>query len=412
MLASIVLLTCPGCGGRAKRGVDMATAQAGETTPAPPKMSGLKKRRLVRRFLYVVILLLVVAVVGLSGAAWYFSSQALDATPDRATYSLQVLALHGSTVEIPRTENTVRPGTYRLQWHGGQIKLGDIVSISREGVVRRFSGSAGGLTVGTHVHFDGFIYSLPAALRLTYQTVNVPDPLGPMPAWYIPGKRSTWVIMVHGRGMNRAEGIRPLSTLVGLGLPVLDISYRNDVGAPASPDHLRHQGASEWQDVQAAARYALGHGAHKLILFGYSLGGSASEAFLHRSPDANYVQAVVLDSPALGWDAVLSFRADQQNVPSLVTELAKRVTAWRLGLWTLADVTGVHTAADLKLPTLMFQGTSDTSAPIAPAAAVARARPDLVSYVLVPGASHTQEWNKNPVLYTTRLKAFLARFLG
>lgn len=404
--------TYQGNAGRAARGMKMATAQVTEKTSAPPETSVLRRRRWPRRLLYVAAVLLVMAIIGLGSAAWYFSSQALDATPDRATYSLRVLALHRHRVEITRTENTVRPGTYRLQWHGGQVMLGDITSISDRGVVRRFSGSGQGLKVGTSVHFDAMIYSSPAALHLPYQTVKVPDPLGPMPAWYIPGKRSTWVIMVHGRGMSRMEGMRPLSTLAELGLPVLDISYRNDVGAPASPDHIRHLGASEWQDVQAAARYAVRHGAHRLILFGYSLGGSASEAFLHRSPDAKYVQAVVLDSPALDWGAVLKFRADQQNIPGPLTELGMQVAAWRLGLSSLADINGVHTAADLRVPTLMFQGTSDTSVPIAPAAALAHARPDLVTYVLVPGASHTQEWNHNPVLYNTRLKSFLAGLLG
>src|SRR5438270_1879053 len=94
----------------------------------------------------------------------------------------------------------------------------------------------------------------------------------------------------------------PFSTLANLGLPVLDLSYRNDVGSPASPDHLYHLGASEWQDVDAGLRYARAHGARHFVLYGFSMGGSIAESFLHHSRLARRVRAVVLDSPALDWN--------------------------------------------------------------------------------------------------------------
>jgi len=350
--------------------------------------------------------------VGIGGVAWYFSPQALQLAPDHPTYSLRVLALRGNTVEVTRTDDTMRPGTYSLQWPaGGRATLGAILSSNQKGVVRRLTGNTQGLKAGTQVHFDLFVYGSPAALHLSYRSINVPDPLGPMPAWYVPGRSSTWVVLVHGRGMSRTEGMRPLRTLAGLGLPVLDLSYRNDVGAPASSDHRYHLGATEWQDVQAGARYALAHGARRIVLYGYSMGGSLIESFLHHSPQAGRVRAAVLDAPALNWNAVFDFRANQLGVPGPITALAKRVVAWRLGLQSLDDVNHVRPGADFKVPTLLFQGTGDTSVPFAANAALARARPDLVTYVQVAGAEHTQAWNANPVAYTARLKAFLTRVL-
>lgn len=356
--------------------------------------------------------LVVIVAASIGGVTWYFSSQALQLAPEHPTYSLRVIALHQNSVEITRTDDTMRPGTYSLQWAGGgRATLGKILSSNQEGVVRRLSGNMQGLAVGAHLHFDIFIYPSPAALHLRYHTVNVRDPLGSMPAWFVPGRSSTWVVLVHGRGQSRAEGMRPLSTLASLGLPVLDLSYRNDVGAPASSDHEYHLGATEWQDVQAGVRCALARGARRIVLYGFSMGGSLVESFLHHSPQAGRVRAVVLDAPALNWSAIFNFRADQMSVPGPITALAEQVVAWRLGLRSLDDVNDVRRGADFKVRTLLFQGTGDTSVPFAANGALARARPDLVTYVQVAGAEHTQAWNANPAAYTARLKAFLTSVL-
>lgn len=370
------------------------------------------QRRWPRRVAVVSIVLIVLIVAGLGGIGWYFSSEALAVTHDHLSYNYRVLALHGHTVTIPQSGNTVRPGTYRLQWRGGQIMLGAIVSKDGQTVTRQFTGSARGLRVGTPTHFDGYIYGTPAALGLRYRSVNIPDPLGAMPAWLVPGKRSTWVITLHGRGMSRSEAMRPLSTFARLGLPVLDMTYRNDVGAPASSDHLIHYGATEWQDLQAGVRYALAHGAHDVILFGFSYGGGTVESFLHRSSYAGKVRAAVLDSPMLDASAIFSFRAAQRNIPGPIVAVAKPIIAWRLGLSSLDETNKLLPNVNYQVPTLFFQGTADTSLPPQRNIELARMRPGQVTLVVFPGAEHTQEWNNNPVRYSRALKSYLTRVLG
>ena len=49
-----------------------------------------------------------------------------------------------------------------------------------------------------------------------------------MPAWQISGRRSTWVILVHGLGGNRADTLAAIPALHVLGFPILAITYRND----------------------------------------------------------------------------------------------------------------------------------------------------------------------------------------
>ncbi|HEX8917894.1 MAG TPA: prolyl oligopeptidase family serine peptidase, partial [Chloroflexota bacterium] len=222
-------------------------------------------------------------------------------------------------------------------------------------------------------------------------------------------------LLVHGHASNRAEGMRPLPTLAGLGLPVLDMTYRNDSGAPSSSDHLYHLGATEWQDVQAGVRYALAHGARNIVLYGYSMGGNLVESFLHHSAYAGRVRAVVLDAPALNWSAVLDWHATHSSLPGLFKDvempLIKQIAAWRMGMWNLDPLNQVRLAGELKAPTLLFHGTSDTNVPITTSAAFARARPDLVTFVPVAGAEHTSSWNVAPTMYTAKLKAFLTRTL-
>jgi uncharacterized protein len=382
-----------------------------QTTVAGPAPSIEGGRRWLKSLVFVTVGLIVLAAAALTGGAWYFSSQLLDVRPDRPSYSLRVLALKHSTIELPRTGSTQRPGVYGLDWPGGRLVLGSIVSLSPHVVDRRITGSTRGLRVGAQVDFGVAVYATPAGFHGRFHSVVVQSALGSMPAWFIPGHRRTWAILVHGYKANRADPLRAAATLMQLGLPVLDLSYRNDGGAPQTGDHLYHLGATEWQDVQAGVRYALMHGARDVVLYGYSMGGGIVESFLHRSAYASHVRAVVLDAPALDWGATLDLAASRRHVPGVLAALTKRVVAWRLGLSSLDTVNWVKSASSIRTPTLLFHGRDDTLVPIGPSIALAHARPDLVTFVPVAGAEHTQSWNVDPIRYATRLKAFLTRIL-
>ena len=148
-----------------------------------------------------------------------------------------------------------------------------------------------------------------AVEELRFRTVTIPEPLGPAPAWLVPGGRKRWAIVVHGMGAPR--GLPLLPVLHNAGLSTIVMSYRNDPGAPPSPDGLTHLGADEWHDLDAAAGYAVQHGARRLTLVGYSMGGAMVCDFLRRSQRAGLVADVVLDSPVLEWRRLLSQAADR-----------------------------------------------------------------------------------------------------
>ncbi len=170
-------------------------------------------------------------------------------------------------------------------------------------------------------------------------------------------------------------------------------------------------GLTELRDLQAAARYALSHGARRLVLVGYSMGGAIVAQFMERSPLARNVAGLVLDAPALSWKAILSFNATEMGLPSFAADPVE----WAIGARIDADWNNLDALAhpgDFHLPILLFHGTEDKLVPIASSDQFAKELPGWVTYYRVPHAGHTEAWNVDPGLYEQRLTAFLARILG
>jgi len=382
-------------------------AAGGSNVTGLPVTPSLKRRHRGRILLFLLLAVVVLALGALFGASWYFSDQLLDVTHTADSYNLSVLSRSLNTVTLTRTAVTAREGVYGLYWPGGHSVIGDIRRLGSSSSTRVLLRSAPGLRAGMHARADVFVYSSPTDVNLHYRNVIVRGRLGPMPAWFVPGVRRTWVIAVHGYTSNRAEAIRPMPTLTRLGFPVLDVSYRNDSGDPPSPDHLYHLGASEWLDLESAARYARSHGASGFVFYGYSMGGNIVESFLHRSSYARYSRAVILDSPALDWSMILDRAAQNRRLPGFLAATTSRVVAWRLGMFSLDPIDQLTARGGVFRRTLLFHCTGDTLVPVRSSDIFAREHGAYITYVRVPGCDHTQAWNVNPGRYDSALDAFL-----
>jgi uncharacterized protein len=323
-------------------------------------------------------------------------------------------------IVLSRSEESVGPGVYGLDWPGGHAIVEGVIRADGHGVTRRLADVRGRLVAGTKVAIDPNTYAgNPAqSIGLPFRSVDVPDELGPMPAWLIPARArrgrasaappSTWAIVVHGINGGREDDLRLAPPLHAVGLPTLLITYREDEGAPRSPDRKHHMGLTEWRDLQAAARYALAHGARRLVLAGMSMGGAIVTQFIERSPLSRSVSGLVLDAPALDWKAILSFNAKEMGLPSFAAIPVEWMIGERIHAeWERADA--LRHTADFHLPILLFHGTADELVPISTSDAFAAKLRSWVAYHRVPGAAHVHSWNVDPRLYDQRVESFLER---
>ncbi len=381
------------------------TLSVTSSTPEKPR------RRTLRIVLTIILTLLVLLLVVIGGIGFYFSNAILEVIHYDPIYTLAVTDVSAHTVTLQRTSDTLTNGEYEIEWPAGQAIVGPIVSTDAHTVTRVLLETTAPLSRGTLTFWMRRVYGgmLKDRLGLTINDVQVPDPLGAMPAWFVPGKRTTWAILVHGRGVTREETLRSFQPLASLGLPLLAISYRNDRGSPASPDGFDHLGDTEWQDLEAGVKYALAHGAQHLVIYGWSQGGAVVEAFQHRSSYAHYVQALVLDAPVLDLRATLAFQAKRLSAPEFIATVAEGIATVRSGLnFDALDQSHLPQPA---IPILLFHGTNDSTTPIAVSDAFAHAHASFVTYERVAHAEHTEAWNTNPQVYDRELTTFLTKAL-
>ncbi|KOV95807.1 hypothetical protein ADL04_19635 [Streptomyces sp. NRRL B-3648] len=343
------------------------------------------------------------------------SDAALKAPPGRPLPTEPRLTVHRTAagqITLTRDLAALRPGTYGLAGDGSHAVVGPVLEAaahSADTVVRRLERvTHGTLAPGDTVWLTPNVYvgDPRAALGLDHEDVGVPGALGTLPAWFVPGDRETWVIAVHGLGATREQAMNVMGFLHRRRLPVLALAYRGDPGAPRSPDGLNHLGETEWRDVDAAVRYAVGRGARRVVLLGWSTGATMALRAAEHSTVRDRIAGLVLDSPVLSWEATLRALARARHTPQPLLPLAVRAAQGRAGLH-VDRVAEIVDPARLRVPTLIVHGPQDQVAPWEFSRRLARRRADVVALHTVAQAPHAAMWNADPAEYEERLRRFL-----
>jgi pimeloyl-ACP methyl ester carboxylesterase len=337
----------------------------------------------------------------------------------------EVLAVGDEEVCFPGgDEEMSRPGRYGIYWTTGHAVVGPVIA-RREGCVARVLERVdeGTLRPGRVGIGHVSVGDPRTAWGLDFDDVVACSDAGPMPCWEVPGERSsdpaalagggcdpaTWALLVHGYGGSRASTLDVLPLVHRLGMPAIAVGYRNDPGAPASPDGRYHLGATEWRDLEAAMRHAVGRGAERLLLVGWSMGGAIVMQALVRSELGRQVVGVVLDCPVLDWRAVLAVQARRRRVPAPLLALAIRLVELRIGSsFDALDWTVPERAGQVDVPVLVFHGASDPLVPLATSEAFARVAP-CAELEATPLAGHVGSWNVDPAGYERTLSRFCRR---
>ncbi|MGV2983748.1 alpha/beta hydrolase family protein [Microbacterium sp. AGC85] len=362
-----------------------------------------------------------IAMLGTAAAFLVFAIARRVVTPSPRAADTEILAVDtgAQTIELSRTPDTELPGRYGLFTTGthGYVKLGAVLSADATRVRRKLlTQIESGAKIDRAAGFSGWYYSSPSELHLPWENVLIGSPAGPCPAWMFPAESSTWVIQVHGRGVTRAECLRAVPVFHALGMPNLVVSYRNDGEAPRSKGGSYALGASEWRDVDAAISYALRHGATRVLLMGWSMGGAIALQTAVSSAHREAIAGLVLDSPVVDWRGVLRFQAREEGIrdpfPALaMNALSSPLTARLSGaefVISFDKLDMVARADELTVPILVLHSEDDGFVPADASHALAEARPDLVTMPRFTGARHTKIWNYDQIGWTKAITDWMS----
>ncbi|MFC8678650.1 alpha/beta hydrolase [Streptomyces griseorubiginosus] len=359
------------------------------------------------------------------------SDAGLKAPPGRPLPGEPRLTVHSTAagrIALTRDLAALRPGTYGLAGDAAHAVVGPVLTgepHSADTVVRRLERvTHGTLKPGDKVWLtpNAHVGDPTSALGLDHTDVEIPGELGPLPAWFVPGTRNTWVIAVHGLGPTREHALNVMEFLHHHRFPVLAPAYRGDADAPRPPDGLHHFGETEWRDLDAAMRWAVDHGARQLVLHGWSTGATMALRAAARSPLRGRVKGLVLDSPVLSWERTLRALAAARHTPGVLLPLAVRAAQGRTGL--PSDHSGLYADRTVPYadhadrtddmgpdrpppPTLIFHGPDDTIAPWDLSRRLAATHSDRITLHTVDQAPHAAMWNADPGAYEEALRRFL-----
>ncbi|KRE28238.1 alpha/beta hydrolase [Agromyces sp. Soil535] len=343
----------------------------------------------------------------------------------RERTSLPIVDLTETTLTMPATEETLQPGRYGL-WNADQSEyalIGEVVTRDPEqaNVTRRvLSLSTTPQAFGSDAVWTGHVFRTPTDVVPDARELTIDTPAGECPAWFLPAHNPgrTWAIHVHGIRTTRITALRTVPAALEAGLPSLVVSFRGDGEGPeTTPAGISHLGSTEWEDIDAAIGHAIANGAEDVVIFGWSMGATASLIAAERGLNADRVRAMVLIGPAVDWSATIAAGARKAHLPGVLGALA----FWALTTPGICRLTGLTSPlprrdlvwtknARIDLPIFVIHSPADRDLPIdASREFVAQSPFRRTLQEFAGGALHCWEYNHAPEVFNGAISSFLAQ---
>jgi pimeloyl-ACP methyl ester carboxylesterase len=329
-------------------------------------------------------------------------------------FDLVVESNEAGRATVNRTPASDKEGIWGLEGPRAYAQLSTIVRVTETTVERGIRALESEFAPGdaARIDADAFAGDPETAHGFGWESRRIPSDIGPHPAWFVDGRRATWVIFVHGRGDDRLEeSLRILPSLVEQGFPVLSIAFRNDVGATSNESGLRYWGLEEWRDLDAAVGLGVLQGAKDFVVIGSGFGTSVVSTFLHESENVGLVKGVVFDSPILDIEAVAIRYAQDRGTPAPIAWLGRKLVSLRFGMdWNELDQ--FDRTDQFDVPILLLYGAKDPHTDVSDFERFANLMPDLVVTERFEQAGHTDLWNIDSTRYEEAISEFLLLTAG
>lgn len=371
----------------------------------------------------LVFLALLVPAAALSGFAVVMARKIVKR--GQKDYRRAELTDDGRRIRIDLDDYTKAPGDFGVfdPASGRYTRVGEVTLIDEDQkcVERRIKPSGSGpKRLGPLVDWTPDVFFVPSAVSRRYEEVNVPTSYGTAPAWLFEGEDSdVWVIHIHGSWTDRAIMFRDVHAFRPLGFTSLVPSFRSDPEVNPPQAESSHLGQTEWRDVESAVAYAVAHGARRIILSGWSMGGTMALLTAERSAYRDQIAGIVLVGPVTSWRKTITAGAARVGVPAVGAGLVMRLLqaplfAKMLGLEEPINFDAlewVDVPRRVTVPTLVLHSNADQEVPWEISEAFQRANPRTVTLIRLPEANHSQEWNAAPRTFTNELTSWVSKMM-
>jgi pimeloyl-ACP methyl ester carboxylesterase len=338
-------------------------------------------------------------------------------------YRRAELADDGRGIRIDLDGYTKAPGDFAVldPVSGSYTKVGEVTLINEDQkyVERRIDPPGSGPErLGPLVDWTPDVFFDPSAVGGRYEEVDIPTAYGSAPAWRFEGENTdVWVIHVHGSWTDRSIMFRDVHAFSPLGFTSLVPSFRSDPEVSPPQAESSHLGQTEWRDVESAVAYAVANGARRIILSGWSMGGTIALLTAERSAYREKIVGIVLVGPVTSWRKTIAAGAVRAGVPAIGADLVMRLLqaplfAKMIGLEEPINFNAlewVDVPNRVTVPTLVLHSNADQEVPWEISEAFQRANPRTVTLIRLPEANHTQEWNAAPHTFTNELTCWVSK---